>query len=268
MPRLRRLKSTLSFFWGLRKYRDFRVVYLNTFFYVWLLLFTPLAVLALVPAVLIIGIFSRRLALRRLRRSISWYGLAVIYGLAFPLIRVRYRNFGPDDGPGPFIFICNHRSASDPFLMGCLPFEAVQVANTWTFNIPILGRAARMAGYLSVNEISFADFSAKALRLLKDGVSIVAFPEGTRSGSSDMGQFHGSIFRIALESQCAIVPLCVVGNEKIPSRDFVLQPGKIKLYKLPALEWEVFKKMKPFELKNHVRAIIAARTAEMDQEAE
>ena len=51
-----------------------------------------------------------------------------------------------------YIFVCNHRAASDAFLMCVLPVEAVQVVNTWPFHLPVLGRFARMAGYLNIKK--------------------------------------------------------------------------------------------------------------------
>src|SRR3990172_5847095 len=96
---------------------------------------------------------SRRQVLRRVRRAISWYGKVVIFILPFPWIRVRYRDFGKDDGPGPFLYVCNHRSSSDPFMMACLPGECVQVVNIWPFRLPALGLAAKLAGYLSVRQM-------------------------------------------------------------------------------------------------------------------
>jgi len=203
--------------------------------------------------------------MRRVRRAISWYGKIIIRILPFPLIRVRYKNYVKNDVPGPYILVCNHQSASDPFLMACLPYECVQVVNIWPFRIPILGMFARFAGYLSVNEMSFEEFSRRVVDLLKKGVCIIAFPEGTRSGGKQMGNFHSSIFRIALQSQCSIVPLCISGNENIPSRgSLILYPGIIKVHKLPALQWEKYKDLKPVNLKNKIRNIIAEELAVMD----
>jgi 1-acyl-sn-glycerol-3-phosphate acyltransferase len=209
---------------------------------------------------------SQREAMRRLRLAIRWYGRLIIWVLPQPFLKVRYVDkSGEGDRYLPCIVICNHRSSSDPFLMACFSFEAVQIVNIWPFRIPLLGFLARVAGYLSVNEMSFETFSGHCEKLLKQGVSIIAFPEGTRSGKNSMGQFRGSMFRVALEQKIPIVPLCITGNEDKPVRgSFWMTPGTIRLHRLPAVPYEAFKDMTPFKLKNYIRDMIESETKLMD----
>lgn len=206
--------------------------------------------------------------MRMLRRAIAWYGAVIIRVLPFPLIRVQYRDFERGKGDGPCIFVCNHRSASDAFLMAFpgLQYECVQVVNIWPFRIPVLGIIARLAGYLSVKEMPFAEFLRRSILLLKQGVSTIVFPEGTRSGGKEIGQFHSAIFRVALESRCPIIPLCITGNENIPVRgSFLLRPGVIKIHKLIALPWQDYRNLTAFTLKSRVRDIIARELELMEQ---
>jgi 1-acyl-sn-glycerol-3-phosphate acyltransferase len=236
-----------------------KIVALNIAFYLSFIIFSAIAIPLLTLLVAITALFSsRRMTMKRFRRAISWYGLFIIRWLAFPFVRIYYQDHEKDaPNSGAYIFVCNHRSASDPFLLACLPYEIVQVVNIWPFRIPVLGIYARWAGYLSVREMPFEEFSRKAVKLIRQGVSIAVFPEGTRSGCSEMGQFHGAIFRVAIEACCPIVPVCIIGNENIPSRNFVMYPGTIKIHKLPALRWEDYQNISPFKLKNRVREIIA-----------
>lgn len=233
--------------------------YLNSVFYLlviaYTLIITPLSTLILI---VLRPFATHRQAMKNFRLAIRLYGLAVIRLLPQPFIKINFVDKGKTDNPnGPFIYVCNHRSASDPFLMALLPHELVQVVNIWPFRIPILGVVAKGAGYLSVRQMPFDEFEAKATRLLNDGVSIVVFPEGTRSGSGAMGSFHSAIFRVAINAGYAIVPICISGNEDIPTRDFVLNPGTITVHKLPAVASESFKDVKPFVLKNQIKQIIA-----------
>lgn len=207
---------------------------------------------------------TRRSTMKRVRRAISLYGRIVTL-LPFPMIRVRYEDRAKDDQQGPFIVVANHRSASDAFLMCVLPFEAVQVVNTWPFHIPILGLFAKVAGYLNVKTMPHDEFFRRAGKLLREGVSVIFFPEGTRSGRREMGNFHGSAFRLALQEKAAIVPLCLSGNENIPRKGgLLLHPGTIHIRKLPALRWEEFRDMTPFALKNHVREILRTELDSME----
>ena len=249
-----------------------RVVCLNVGFYLLFILSSLVVIPVLTVYVTLVSLAgSRRRTLRRLRRSIGWYG-TIVLRLPFPWVRVEVEDHREGGPSGAAIYVCNHRSMSDPFLMACLywvvkPIEVVQVVNVWPFRIPILGVLARLAGYLSVNEMETEDFFARSAEYLEDGVSIACFPEGTRSGGREMGQFHGSAFRLALRTGKPIVPVCIVGNEGIPPRgSLVLRPGRIRVRLLPALMHDHYKDFSPFQLKNRVWQLIADETAKMDAE--
>jgi len=249
--------------------RIVKLIYLNLTFYFFFVIFSLVAIAGFGAFIVLCAlIFPRRQVLKRLRRAIVWYGTVIIRILPFPLVRVEYKNYDYSKGRGPFIFVSNHRSSSDPFLMACpcLSYEAIQVVNIWPFRLPILGSIAKLAGYLSVREMPFEDFLAKTTKLLKEGVSIVIFPEGTRSRDNAVGQFHGAIFRVALETRKPIVPLCITGIEKMPPiGSAFLHPGIIKMHRLKALLWEEYGAFSSFKLKNYVRQIIIDEVADMER---
>lgn len=244
-----------------------KLIYLNITFYAFFIIFSLVAIPALTTFVIFCGlILSRRQTMKRLRRAIAWYGVVIIRILPFPLVRLEYKDYTQDNPGGPYIFICNHRSASDPFLMAVLSLEGIQVVNIWPFRLPILGIIAKLAGYLSVREMPFEDFKALTTKLLQEGVSIIAFPEGTRSRDNSIGQFNGVIFRVALETRKPIVPICITGNESIPPiGSALIHPGVIKIHRLKALLWEEYGALTPFKLKNYVRQIIIDEVAAMER---
>lgn len=246
--------------------RRLAAVWLNLWFYPAALLFSAVAIPVLSLAVAAAAMFvPRRRALRMFRRAISAYGLGVIRAVAFPWIRVAYRDAGPDPAPGGRIIVSNHRSGSDAFMMAVLPEEIVQVVNIWPFRIPVLGFMARKAGYLSVREMTIGEFVARGTALLREGVSLVVFPEGTRSGGREMGPFHGAAFRLALAARAPIVPLCITGTERTPARGTAwLEPARIRVHRLPAIPWESFRDQDPFHLKTRVREAMARELAAMD----
>jgi 1-acyl-sn-glycerol-3-phosphate acyltransferase len=198
---------------------------------------------------------NRRRTLWYVRRSISHYGAAVIH-CGWPLIRVRFVDYAPQEKP-PFVFVANHRSSSDAFLMAVLPFEVVQILNIWPSKLPFVNCFSRLAGYLRVREMPFEQFIEAGSKLLAEGVSIIAFPEGTRSGSCKMGQFHGSAFRLAQHVGAKICPLAISGNEHIPPRgSLVMHPGRIVISKLPSLTCEQYKDLNAYRLKTRAREMI------------
>jgi 1-acyl-sn-glycerol-3-phosphate acyltransferase len=196
-----------------------------------------------------------------LRRTISWYG-ATILRLPWPWIRIQFVDLSPDEKP-PFVFVSNHPSSSDGYLMAFLPFECVQVLNIWPAHVPIIRFIAHHAGYLKVREMPFEDFLAIGSELLRGRCSVIAFPEGTRSGHRAMGPFHGSAFRLAQHNQVKIVPIVIAGNQDMPPRGSAwLRPGRVVVTKLPALNPETFVGINPYLLKNQVRERIQKYLAE------
>lgn len=210
---------------------------------------------------------SHRRTMKRFRRAIAWYGRAVI-ALPFPFIRVRYEACAGSVPGTPYIFVCNHRSASDPFLMSLIPEEIVQIANVWPFRLPVLGIYARFSGYLNIRMMPPDEFMARAGQLLAEGVSIVFFPEGTRSPSGPMGSFHGAAFRLALATGVPIVPLCIAGNGEMPRKgSSLLAPGNVLVRRLPALAAAEFRGLTAFALKNRVWQLMARELAVMEGRA-
>jgi 1-acyl-sn-glycerol-3-phosphate acyltransferase len=242
--------------------------YLNITFYSLFLLFSLIGIPLLAVFVACLAPFlGHRRTMRRFRRAITWYGRTIITLFAFPLVRVQYRDLEKEMRTGPVLLVCNHRSTTDPFLASCLPFEIVQIVKKWPFKIPVLGPLARFAGYLNIEEMSIEEFCDVGERFFREGVSLIAFPEGTRSGSREMGSFGGAVFRLALRTKVPIVPLCVVGNEIVLKKgSLVLNPGRILMRKLPALRWADYKDKTSFQLKETVRKIIAEKAMEMDKE--
>jgi 1-acyl-sn-glycerol-3-phosphate acyltransferase len=247
--------------------RILKVACLNFLFYPFFIIFSLIAFINLGSLTILLALFlPKRRIFRFLRQAIRWYGAVIIRILPFPLIRLDYKNFGLNDPTGPYLFVCNHRAASDPFLMAVFPYEIVQVVNIWPFRLPALGIIAKIAGYLSVREMPYAKFSAKTAQLISEGVSIAAFPEGTRSRNKSVGQFHSAIFRTAIDTHAAVVPVCITGNESVPPiGSAFLRPAIIKIHRLPAITYEQYRDFNAFKLKNYVRDIIAKEVEMMDQ---
>jgi 1-acyl-sn-glycerol-3-phosphate acyltransferase len=240
------------------------VVWLNLYFWP---IFTGVTLFCAALAVVCLAAFdfvvrNRRRTLRLIRLCIGLYGRIVIR-LGWPLVRARFVDLSPDDKP-PFVFVANHLSSSDSFLMGMLPFECIEVFNNWPDRIPFVKWFSSAAGFLRIRQMSFEEFVAAGTRLLAEGVSIIVFPEGTRSRTGEIGPFHGSAFRLAQSAGVAICPLAISGNHQIPARgSLVLHPGRVQVAKLPALTRQQYDGMNPYVLKTRVRDMIQQQLAAM-----
>lgn len=245
-----------------------KIYFLNLYSYILFAVYSAVCIPVLVLFIAFMSlVLSRRRTMKLFRRAIAWWSRGIML-VPFPFVKVRYENNSGDTLGEPYIFVCNHRSFSDGFLMAVLPVEGVQVVNIWPFRIPVIGFFARAAGYLNIRMMQTNEFFEKAMALLRDNISIIFFPEGTRSGGRKMGNFHGSAFRLALKSKAPIVPLCICGSENIPPKgSLLLRPGTIRVRRLRAITWSEYREWSVFTLKNRVREIIGNELAVMENGA-
>ena len=225
------------------------------------LVYIPVALLLGTPVALCM---THRAALRMTRRLIRAYG-AITIRLARPWIRVRVENrSGIAPGQG-CLFISNHQSIGDPYLISAFPNEIIFISNHWPFRIPVLGAFARLAGFLNAQSLSPEALYDKAARLLADGVALFCFPEGTRTRTGALGPFHTTIFRLALQTRVPIIPICIAGVYRvIPHGNALLRPGTVHVHALPALHPRDFERLTPHQLKHEVRNLIAAELAVLE----
>ena len=231
-------------------------------FYVSYLVFS----LAYIPAALVLGTpvalcLPHRSALRMTRWLIHIYE-AITVRLGWPWVRFRVENRSGLAPGQPCLFISNHQSIGDPYLVGLFPNEFVFLSNRWPFGIPILGAFAKLAGYLNVEALGPEALREKAVRLLGQGVTLFCFAEGTRTRTGELGPFHTTPFRLALQARVPIVPFCIAGLYRImPRGKFLLRPGTVHIRALPALLPGDFEQLTPHQLKQKVRGRIADELA-------
>lgn len=201
-----------------------------------------------------------------IRFFILWYGKAVIYIGCFPYLRIQFRDLSGEPAEGG-IYIFNHRSSSDPFLVAATTFRPpAQVVNRWPMRLPFFGVFARLGGYLDITSMTYEEARSRTAELIARNVPVMVFPEGTRSGNRSMNQFHSTFFRIAKELDCKLVPMVITGNENSPGRDFRMHPGRIRICRLPRVDQRIVRDTPPYQLKNLVRSMIYEQSLKMDAE--
>jgi 1-acyl-sn-glycerol-3-phosphate acyltransferase len=115
----------------------------------------------------------------------------------------------------PYVAVSNHESLADIFLISSLPWEMKWLAKEELFRIPLMGWNMRLAGDIPVGRSSRRS-RIEALMQCRDRldkkVSVMIFPEGTRSETGDLLPFHDGAFRLAIDAGVPILPLAVVGT--------------------------------------------------------
>jgi 1-acyl-sn-glycerol-3-phosphate acyltransferase len=132
-----------------------------------------------------------------------------------------------------YIFISNHQSFYDiPVIFSSLPFQLRIISKESIGAVPFLGWHLRRAGHLLVNR-SNPDRTGilnRWRRLVADHLSLIIFPEGTRSKDGQVGRFRGGSFLLALEAGLTIVPLSISGSRHVMGKGAITtRPGRVRL---------------------------------------
>lgn len=122
----------------------------------------------------------------------------------------------PPEGPRrPYVVVSNHESYADVFLVSHFPWEMKWLAKQTIFNIPVMGWMMRMALDVPVRrgerESAIAALAECRDRLARR-VSVMIFPEGTRSRTEDLLPFKDGAFQLAIESRVPILPIAIAGT--------------------------------------------------------
>lgn len=122
-----------------------------------------------------------------------------------------------------YVFAPNHQGAFDIFLIyGFLGRNFKWMMKKSLRKIPFVGKACESAGHIFVdraNPRKMISTIRKAEASLKGGVSLVVFPEGSRSLTGKLGAFKRGAFQLADDLQLAVVPVTIEGSFEILPRD-------------------------------------------------
>lgn len=115
-----------------------------------------------------------------------------------------------------YVFTANHQGAYDIFLVsGYLGYEFRWMMKRSLEKIPFLGIGCRHAGYIYVDKDTASGVRntiRNAEKALKDGASVMVFPEGARTWDGKMGEFHKGAFLVANEFQLPVIPMTINGS--------------------------------------------------------
>jgi 1-acyl-sn-glycerol-3-phosphate acyltransferase len=141
--------------------------------------------------------------------------LAVVHQRLNPLWRFHTGGRTIDDPRRPYVVVANHESFVDILLISHLSWEMKWLAKNDFFRYPGVGWLMRMAGDIPLvrGERDSADEAMAACRdRLSKRVSVMIFPEGTRTSDGELLPFKSGAFRLAIEAGAPILPLAVHGT--------------------------------------------------------
>ena len=168
-----------------------------------------------------------------------------------------------------YLFVANHQSIYDiPILFWALPYQLRIIAKESLRRFPFLGWHLRRTGHMLVDRRRpnrTAIFSW-ASRLTLTGLSLIVFPEGTRSRGGRVSRFKGGSFYLALEAGMPVVPLSVIGSRHVMLKGrLATYPGHVRLVVHDPIDTSGLSGTDPKAFGERVRQIIAP-DAEADVE--
>jgi 1-acyl-sn-glycerol-3-phosphate acyltransferase len=160
-----------------------------------------------------------------------------------------------------YVIVSNHKSHYDVFVLyGWLGIDFKWVMKQELRSVPALGVACEKLEHIYIDR-SDKKTALKSLndakKIIKNGTSVIFFPEGTRSRTGQMGEFKKGAFVMALDLGIPILPITITGTEKIlPPGTINLMPGRVVMKIHPPISVEGYTIGNVGDLMASVRAVI------------
>lgn len=175
---------------------------------------------------------------------------------------VSFNVYGRENIPEnePVIYTPNHAGMFDiPALILNAPEPPIFIAKKELKSIPVL------SDWMYVLDCVFVDRNNKnsarsslheAIEMVKNGRSVVVFPEGTRSKDGTLGEFKGGAMKIAMETGAKVVPVLLRGTRERLEEKGEIVPGEIDVVFLPSIETKGLSRDEFFEMPPKIRQLI------------
>ncbi len=150
------------------------------------------------------------------------------------MITVQVEGRSRVDSGQSYVIVANHQSQIDILaLYGHLGIDFKWVMKQELRRVPVLGAACAAMGHILIdraNTESAVNSINRARDHIKNGMSVVFFPEGTRSRDGQLMPFKKGAYRLAVELQLPILPVTILGTHEIlPTDTLNLTPGLARL---------------------------------------
>jgi 1-acyl-sn-glycerol-3-phosphate acyltransferase len=196
--------------------------------------------------------------------------LAVAHQKVTPLWRFRTSGELPADMRRPYVVVANHESFVDILLISHLPTEMKWMSKIEIMKIPLVGWMMRLARDIPLtrgDSTSGADALEASNERLRANVSVMIFPEGTRSKTGELREFRAGAFKIAIEGHHPILPLAVYGTrDALRKNDWRLGYAEAEVRVLEPVSTDGMTMDDLPALRTHVRDVIAAACDDLRRE--
>jgi 1-acyl-sn-glycerol-3-phosphate acyltransferase len=170
-------------------------------------------------------------------------GRSITNGVLFPIYQ--FRVIGKENLPseGGVLLCTNHIHNFDPIVVGITSPRPIHfMAKEELFTVPILGKIMPLINAFPVKRgLSDRGALRKGLGILKEGNVLGLFPEGTRSKSSQVGDFKAGSLRIAIKSGVKVIPVSIKDSYKLIGKKGRNTPAKVSVHYSEPIDSKNFK---------------------------
>lgn len=165
---------------------------------------------------------------------------------------------------GSVLFVCNHQGNFDiPILLGYINKPKAFISKIEVKRFPIIGQWMEVMKCVFMNRKNLKQ-SLRAInqgtKYLKEGYSLVIFPEGTRSKSDKINEFKPGSLKLATKSGVPIVPVTIKGSYKIMEQNgFLIKPAEVEVVISPAIYLQEGEKREINQLAAQLQKTIAEK---------
>lgn len=174
----------------------------------------------------------------RTYRKLFHYGASILMHTfpASPFWVVRNEDAVPIDQSA--VYIANHTSLFDILAIVAIHPNLTIVAKNWVFSNPFFAATARMAGFMSV-ACGVDTILPIIEQEIRNGASVLIFPEGGRSPLGTLHRFHRGAFYLAQQMHIPVQPILIKGCFNLMSKgELIIGKSKITLTVLPKMDLE------------------------------
>jgi 1-acyl-sn-glycerol-3-phosphate acyltransferase len=239
----------------------------RTILSIWAWLVFGVLIVVWVPLVAVVRLVTAPFDKGRYAAGYLFRKLTVVHQLLNPLWRFTTSGVKISDPRRPYIVVANHQSFVDMLLISHLPWEMKWLSKEDFFKYPVAGWLMRMAGDIKLirgkRDSIVAAMDACKDRLSKH-VSVMIFPEGTRSTDGEVHKFKDGAFRLAIETGTPIIPLVLDGTHPaLHKGDWRFGVADAEVRVLEPIETAGLTMDDVSSLRDRVRALITDELASM-----
>lgn len=158
-----------------------------------------------------------------------------------PYWRLKVEGLENIDPKGTYVIIANHQSLADIVVLYQTEMQFKWVAKESLFKVPFIGWCLSLTKHIKLERGDFSSIKKvyrEAGEWLKKDMSVLFFPEGTRSDTDAMNVFQNGAFKLAIKEKKPILPIRIRGTrEAIPKGSWIFNSRvRATLTVLPAIE--------------------------------